>query len=194
MLLPNDLELKIMVPKDSRNTAWASFDGRHRIELKQGDFITVTSSPYPMPTICLNGQSNDWFNSLRRCLKWNDRVRQKAFSSSDNYIPGPISVNALKSELDEAMKTIMENASVINQTNTNNSNVNGEGSESVAFEDLSTNPLHSFFYNSYDPNSRFSDNDLLYHSNLYSNNSGSLNSKGSDNLGAKVSYHDIGFV
>jgi len=192
MLLPNDIELKIMVPKDSRNTAWASFDGRHRIELKQGDFITVTSSRYPMPTICLNGQSNDWFNSLRRCLKWNDRVRQKAFSSSDNYIPGPISVNQLKTELDEAMKTIMENASVINQANTN-SNANGEGSESLAFEDMATNPLHTLFYGSYDPNSRFSDNDLLYHSNLYSS-SNSLNNRGPDNLGAKVSFHDIGFV
>jgi len=190
MLLPNDLELKIMVPKDSRNTAWASFDGRHRIELKQGDFITVTSSRYPMPTICLNGQSNDWYNSLRRCLKWNDRVRQKAFTSSDNYIPGPISVNALKSELDDAMKSIMENAAALNQNNTN-SNINGEGSESVAIEEIPpTHPINSFFYNSYDPNSRFSDNDLLYHSNLYSNS----NIKNSENLGAKVSFHDIGFV
>ncbi|OUM62109.1 hypothetical protein PIROE2DRAFT_44620 [Piromyces sp. E2] len=189
MLLPNDLELKIMVPKDSRNTAWASFDGRHRIELKQGDFITVTSSRYPMPTICLNGQSNDWYNSLRRCLKWNDRVRQKAFTSSDNYIPGPITVNALKSELDDAMKSIMENAAALNQTNTNG-NANGEGSESVAFEEIPpTHPINSFFYNSYDPNSRFSDNDLLYHTNLSNSNL-----KNSENLGAKVSYHDIGFV
>ncbi|ORX48086.1 ATP-NAD kinase [Piromyces finnis] len=187
MLLPNDIELKIMVPKDSRNTAWASFDGRHRIELKQGDFITVTSSRYPMPTICLNGQSNDWYNSLRRCLKWNDRVRQKAFTSQDSYIPGPISVSALKSELDDAINSIMENASALHQ-NTANSNNGGEGSESVTIKEI---PMtHPLFYNSYDPNSRFSDNDLLYHSNLYSN----PNTNNSDNLGAKVSYHDIGFV
>jgi NAD kinase len=193
MLLPNDLELKIMVPKDSRNTAWASFDGRHRIELKQGDFITVTSSRYPMPTICLNGQSNDWYNSLRRCLKWNDRVRQKAFSSNDNYIPGPIPVNTLKAELDDAMKHIIENAAAMGANTANNSIINGEGSESVAFEDLQhPNSLHPLLYNAYDPNSRFSDNDLLYHSNLYS--STSLSQKSSDNLGAKISYHDIGFV
>jgi hypothetical protein len=30
----------------------ASFDGRHRTELRQGDFITVGTSVYPMPTVC----------------------------------------------------------------------------------------------------------------------------------------------
>ncbi|KAG4086294.1 ATP-NAD kinase [Neocallimastix lanati (nom. inval.)] len=191
MLLPNNIELKIMVPKDSRNTAWASFDGRHRIELKQGDFITVTSSRYPMPTICLNGQSNDWFNSLRRCLKWNDRVRQKAFSSSDNYIPKPVSVSSLKTELDESMKSIMENALAHNNNQINTgSNNNGEGSESLPYEDISrTHPMNSFLYSSYDPTSRFSDNDLLFHFNP-----NSFNQKDSNSLGAKVSYHDIGFV
>ncbi|KAG4096676.1 ATP-NAD kinase [Neocallimastix lanati (nom. inval.)] len=195
MLLPNNIELKIMVPKDSRNTAWASFDGRHRIELKQGDFITVTSSRYPMPTICLNGQSNDWFNSLRRCLKWNDRIRQKAFSSSENYVPEPVTVSSLKTELDESLKSIMENALALsnNQINTGSNN-NGDGSESLPYEDINhTHPLNSFLYNNYDPNSRFSDNDLLFHSNLFTN-SNQFNHRDSNSLGAKVSYHDIGFV
>ncbi|RKO88062.1 ATP-NAD kinase-like domain-containing protein, partial [Blyttiomyces helicus] len=34
MLLPDSIELKIQVPLDSRSTAWASFDGRHRTELR----------------------------------------------------------------------------------------------------------------------------------------------------------------
>jgi NAD kinase len=52
MLLPDGVELKIQVPRDSRSTAWASFDGRHRIELKQGDFICVEMSRWPLATLC----------------------------------------------------------------------------------------------------------------------------------------------
>jgi NAD+ kinase len=52
MLLPHTIELKIEVPRNSRATAWISFDGRHRCELKRGDFITITKSPYPVSTIC----------------------------------------------------------------------------------------------------------------------------------------------
>ncbi|KAI8813261.1 ATP-NAD kinase-like domain-containing protein, partial [Cladochytrium replicatum] len=76
-LLPDGADLKIQVPIDSRSTAWASFDGRHRTELKQGDFITVTMSRHPLPTLCQEDQSSDWFESLRRCLHWNERARQR---------------------------------------------------------------------------------------------------------------------
>lgn len=35
MLLPDGMELRICVPYNSRSTAWASFDGRGRVELKR---------------------------------------------------------------------------------------------------------------------------------------------------------------
>ena len=35
MLLPDTMELRICVPYNSRSTAWASFDGRGRVELKR---------------------------------------------------------------------------------------------------------------------------------------------------------------
>ncbi|KAF9426468.1 hypothetical protein BGZ94_006478 [Podila epigama] len=79
MLLPDSMELRICVPFDSRSTAWASFDGRGRVELKQGDHIKVTASVFPFPTICSSTQSSDWFHSLSRCLRWNERERQKGF-------------------------------------------------------------------------------------------------------------------
>lgn len=79
MLLPDTMELRICVPFNSRSTAWASFDGRGRVELKQGDHIKVTASKYPFPTVCSVSQSNDWFNSISRTLKWNERERQKSF-------------------------------------------------------------------------------------------------------------------
>jgi NAD+ kinase len=79
MLLPDTMELRICVPFNSRSTAWASFDGRGRVELKQGDHIKVTASRYPFPTVCAINQSTDWFSSISRTLKWNERERQKSF-------------------------------------------------------------------------------------------------------------------
>ncbi|KAG5646275.1 hypothetical protein DXG03_003871 [Asterophora parasitica] len=79
MLLPDSMELRICVPYNSRSTAWASFDGRGRVELKQGDHIKITASKYPFPTVCADKQSTDWFHSISRTLKWNERERQKSF-------------------------------------------------------------------------------------------------------------------
>ncbi|KXS21844.1 ATP-NAD kinase [Gonapodya prolifera JEL478] len=77
MMLPDSMELKILLPKDARTTAFCSFDGRHRIELRQGDYVTVTAGRYPCPTICATDQSQDWFEGLSRTLHWNERARQK---------------------------------------------------------------------------------------------------------------------
>ncbi|RHZ44557.1 hypothetical protein Glove_718g44 [Diversispora epigaea] len=91
MLLPDSMELRICVPYNSRSTAWVSFDGRGRVELKQGDHIKVTPSKFPFPTVCHESQSKDWFSSISRCLRWNERERQKSFvvveedNSEDEY-------------------------------------------------------------------------------------------------------------
>lgn len=45
----------------------------------EGDHIKVTASQYPFPTVCADNQSTDWFNSISRTLKWNERERQKSF-------------------------------------------------------------------------------------------------------------------
>ncbi|KAJ2893637.1 hypothetical protein IWW38_002806 [Coemansia aciculifera] len=80
MLLPDSMVVRVVLPPDSRNTAWASFDGRHRIELKRGDHIQITASKYPLPTVCASqSQTQDWMSSLARCLNWNERKRQKKF-------------------------------------------------------------------------------------------------------------------
>lgn len=47
MLLPDSMELRICVPFDSRSTAWASFDGRGRVELKR-TFFVVGPSPFSL--------------------------------------------------------------------------------------------------------------------------------------------------
>lgn len=42
MLLPDSMELRICVPFNSRSTAWASFDGRGRVELKRELHLALT--------------------------------------------------------------------------------------------------------------------------------------------------------
>lgn len=78
IVVPAGVELKISVSPDSRNTAWVSFDGRNRQELTHGDSLHVTTSIYPVPSICAQDQISDWFASLAECLHWNVRKKQKA--------------------------------------------------------------------------------------------------------------------
>lgn len=78
LLVPDSMVLRVAVPYDSRSTAWASFDGRNRVELKQGDYVRISASRFPFPT-CLRGkQTGDWFESISRTLNWNERKKQKS--------------------------------------------------------------------------------------------------------------------
>jgi NAD+ kinase len=45
----------------------------------EGDHIKITASKYPFPTVCADKSSTDWFHSISRTLKWNERERQKSF-------------------------------------------------------------------------------------------------------------------
>jgi NAD+ kinase len=47
--------------------------------ITEGDHIKVTASKYPFPTVCADRASTDWFQSISRTLKWNERERQKSF-------------------------------------------------------------------------------------------------------------------
>ena len=58
IVVPAGVELKISVSPASRNTAWVSFDGRKRQELCHGDSLRVTTSIYPIPSICSQVGSN----------------------------------------------------------------------------------------------------------------------------------------
>jgi NAD+ kinase len=45
----------------------------------EGDHIKVTASKFPFPTVCADKQSTDWFHSISRTLRWNEREKQKSF-------------------------------------------------------------------------------------------------------------------
>jgi NAD+ kinase len=81
MVLSDTLALKIAVPAASRSTAYCSFDGKGRIELKQGDYVTLEASQYPFPTVMRGG--NEWVESVQRALRWNVRgAVQKGWGGS----------------------------------------------------------------------------------------------------------------
>ena len=49
----------------------------------------MTTSVFPVPSICSSDQITDWFDSLDECLRWNDRKKQRQLESTDYPPPGP---------------------------------------------------------------------------------------------------------
>jgi NAD+ kinase len=80
IILPDTIVLRAGVPYDARTSSWASFDGRERVELKPGDYVTVSASRFPFPCVLpLDRRRTDWIGSISRTLQWNSRDRPKAF-------------------------------------------------------------------------------------------------------------------
>ncbi|KAK0827729.1 hypothetical protein LTR73_005331 [Friedmanniomyces endolithicus] len=80
IILPDTIVLRMGVPYDARASCWASFDGKERTELTPGDYVTVSASRFPFPSVLpLDRRSEDWVDSISRTLNWNNRQRQKAF-------------------------------------------------------------------------------------------------------------------
>ena len=81
MLLNDSMHLRIAVPHSSRATAYCAFDGKGRVELKQGDYVTIQASQFPFPTVL--SRQTEWFDSIARTLRWNSRgAQQKAWGGS----------------------------------------------------------------------------------------------------------------
>lgn len=78
IILPDSMVLRVKVPMRSRATAWAAFDGKNRLELHKGDYITIVASPYSFPT--LESSSTEFIDSISRTLNWNVREPQKSFA------------------------------------------------------------------------------------------------------------------
>lgn len=83
MVLSDTMLLRVSIPRNSRATAYCAFDGKGRVELKQGDHVTITASQYPFPTVMATG--TEWFDSVSRTLQWNTRAAtQKGFENNAN--------------------------------------------------------------------------------------------------------------
>ncbi|KAF2431467.1 ATP-NAD kinase [Tothia fuscella] len=80
IILPDTIVLRVGVPYDARTGSWASFDGKERVELHPGDYVTISASRFPFPSVLpLDRKKEDWVDSISRTLNWNNRQRQKAF-------------------------------------------------------------------------------------------------------------------
>ncbi|TEY58753.1 hypothetical protein BOTCAL_0201g00150 [Botryotinia calthae] len=80
IILPDTIVLRLGVPYDARTSSWASFDGRERVELSPGDYVTISASRYPFANVMPQGRrSEDWVNSISGKLGWNTRQRQKGY-------------------------------------------------------------------------------------------------------------------
>ncbi|KAI2608156.1 ATP-NAD kinase [Hypoxylon fragiforme] len=78
IILPDTIVLRIGVPYDARTNSWASFDGRERIELFPGDYVTISASRFPFASVQPPGRrSEDWVNCISAKLGWNTRQKQK---------------------------------------------------------------------------------------------------------------------
>ncbi|KAI5917556.1 ATP-NAD kinase [Camillea tinctor] len=78
IILPDTIVLRIGVPYDVRTSSWASFDGRERIEMYPGDYVTISASRFPFASVQPPGRrSEDWVNSISGKLGWNTRQKQK---------------------------------------------------------------------------------------------------------------------
>ena len=81
IILPDTIVLRIGVPYDARTSSWASFDGRERIELRPGDYVTISASRYPFASVQAQGRrSEEWIKSINAKLGWNTRQKQKSFT------------------------------------------------------------------------------------------------------------------
>lgn len=83
IILPDTIVLRLGVPYDARASSWASFDGREREELKPGDYVTISASRFPFPSVLpMERKKEGWIDSISRTLNWNSRQRQKAWNES----------------------------------------------------------------------------------------------------------------
>jgi len=83
MVLSDTMLLRVSIPHNSRATAYCAFDGKGRVELRQGDHVTITASQYPFPTVVRTDA--EWFDSVSRTLRWNTRAAtQKGFETGSS--------------------------------------------------------------------------------------------------------------
>lgn len=86
IILPDSMTLRIVVPLDARSNAWCAFDGHHRIELGLGDYISISASSFPFPSVIRSKYSKDWFDILRQTLNWNDRKGRQRSSRYKSHV------------------------------------------------------------------------------------------------------------
>lgn len=78
LVLPDSIVLRVGVPFDARQGAWAAFDGRERVRLGRGDYVSIRAGRWPFSGVEGEGM---WEGGLKGGLGWNCRGggKQKKF-------------------------------------------------------------------------------------------------------------------
>lgn len=77
VIFPDSAVLRCEVNPGARHGASVAFDGKRGSMLEPGDALEVRMSFYPVPTVCKQDHTRDWFVSLDRGLNFNQRQKQK---------------------------------------------------------------------------------------------------------------------
>lgn len=75
IILPDSMELKVVIPNGSRHTSWVSFDGKYPFELTERHYASISASRYYFPTVM--NSDTEYFDSVSNNLNWNTRKMQK---------------------------------------------------------------------------------------------------------------------
>ncbi|EQC41711.1 hypothetical protein SDRG_01668 [Saprolegnia diclina VS20] len=85
LLFHDSATLKIVLPFTARTSSVnVSFDGKTRLRLGKGDALYVRVSSYPLPSVCRLNENEDWFESVKVNLNWNQRREQKPWAPLDD--------------------------------------------------------------------------------------------------------------
>jgi NAD+ kinase len=135
IVVPANVVLKITLGSEARDTAWFSVDGRANKELKHGHNIIITTSEYPLMSICRNDQITDWFSGLVTNLHWNQRNKQLPLNScylrSDIDLQSPRSHSSFSSETSSSTassSTTQISSLLLDNNNSTSLNVNKNNS------------------------------------------------------------------
>lgn len=77
LILPDCSNLKLRIHREARASCLVSFDGRAQHTMERGDYVAISMSPWPMPTISMVPPSVEWFRSINSRLNWNVREIQR---------------------------------------------------------------------------------------------------------------------
>ncbi|CAB1097767.1 unnamed protein product [Ectocarpus sp. CCAP 1310/34] len=79
IVFPDTVVLRLCMPQEARAEARVSFDGKLSQDLCRGDTLVIKTSNFPVPTICKDDSTADWFASLDQALGFNTRMKQREF-------------------------------------------------------------------------------------------------------------------
>eukprot|EP00924_Labyrinthula_sp_SR-Ha-C_P009300 augustus_masked-scaffold_2-processed-gene-19.31-mRNA-1 protein AED:0.18 eAED:0.18 QI:0/-1/0/1/-1/1/1/0/530 len=77
IVLPDSSTITLQIPETARTGAHLSFDGRGDIKLEKGERVIIRQSEYPIASYCLQGESSDWFHTIKKSFLWNVRTEQR---------------------------------------------------------------------------------------------------------------------